>query len=470
MQFNYSLLNYLKVWRNFLISYLAIILIFAAFMSLDSGPLWSYIILLFACLVGLYLFSVLFFKKTKIPVFSIVSIAFLFKLFFGTWHFLTFVQPDYFSGNTSYSFFADYLWMHESIQYLASEAKDVGFLKAMTFDFFIENKGAVIFYGYSPIYYYGGEYVLNISHLNTVFTLFTAILIAYIANFFLKLNRKQVIATLILASFFPFGLIPSMTMRDFAGQFLIAMGLVSLQYAFKNPKLFLLLLIAGVLFFLQRKNYVVIPFIAYLIYLIFYSQKVGIRKFSNKFNIRLIFLLIFIAAGLRYYQAFSQAELINTSSQLNSEYTSDLTNPQFYILLPIYIFKGFMGPFPWSQFFNYTQETIFQLSDYFTSTFIFTMLVVLWKKRRDIRWFKNDMDVIIIASLLISFAGVASGFMHLSYISISLVFLIPYLMKYATLKFFLRNYIVVFLILVCMSVLWIAFGFYQGGSWSKFKN
>ncbi|MDI5887453.1 MULTISPECIES: hypothetical protein [Flavobacterium] len=470
MPYIYTLNNYLIIWRNFIVSYLAIILFFGLFTDLNSSPMWSYFTLGIASLLGLKIFCHLFLKKIGFNAFAVVGGAFVFKMLFSTWHFLTFVQPEYFNGNTNYEFFYDFYWMHESIQYLSDEAHSVGFLNSMTKDFFLENKGALIFYTYSPIYYFGGNLVLNLSHINAVFTLFTAVLVTFIAKNFFDLSQKQLFATLILCSFFPFGMITSMTMRDFAGQFLIALGIISLQFSFKNPKLFFLLFVSGILFYLQRKNYIIVPFATYLIFLFFYTKQSGLVKYGKKFNLRVVLLLTTIIVGFKYYQLATQSELIDVDSQLSSDYTSDLTQVQFYLLLPVYIFKGFLGPFPWSQFFKFTQETIYQISDYFTSTFIFTIIVVLWRKRKKLNGFKGEINVVTIASLIVSFAGIASGFMHLSYISISVIFLIPFVMKHMDLKYFLRNYMAVFILFVGLSILWVGFGLYGEGNWSKFRS
>jgi hypothetical protein len=470
MKYEYSLLNYLSIWGKIIASYLVIIFIFALTTDIHSDPLWSYCTLAIASIIGLRLFYSFFLRDIGFSGFWVIAAAFFFKLIFGTWHFLTFVQPDYFNGNTTYKFFDDYYWMHESIQYLAVRANEVGFGNALNFDFFIENKGAVIFYTYSPIYYIGGDLVLNLCHISTLYTLFTAVLTTYIAKNFFNLNKKQLFATLVLTAFFPFGLITSMTMRDFAGQFLIALGLISLQYSFKNPRLFGLLFISSILFFFQRKNYVVIPLITYAIFLIFYTKESGLKRFKSGFNFRILFLIFAISFGYSYYKIATQTELIDTDTQLNSSYTADITQLQFYLLLPVYIFKGFLGPFPWTQFFNYTQETIFQLSDYFTSTFLFTIILTLWLKRKEIKSFKEDINLITIASLFLSFAGIASGFMHLVYIALSVIFLIPFIMRHVSFGFFMKKYLIVLVFLIFLTVMWVALGLQGGGTWSNFKN
>lgn len=470
MVYNYSLKEYLSIWGKTIVSYLTIILVFALVTDINSDPAWSFCTLAISCLLGLKVFYSLFLRNIGFAGFWIIVVAFLFKLFFGLWHFLTFVQPDYFNGNTSYNFFYDFYWMHESIQYLALTAKEVGFSNALTFDYFIENKGALIFYAYSPIYYIGGDLVLNLAHINAAFTLFTAMLITYMAKYFFNLNKKQLLATLILCSFFPFGMITTMTMRDFAGQFLIALGMISLQYSFKNPKLFFLLFVSAILFFLQRKNYVVVPIITYIVFLFFYTKESGLVRFKSSFNIRILFLLVSILIGYNYFRLATQSELIDTESQLNANYTTDITKVQFYLLLPIYIFKGFLGPFPWTQFFNYSQETIYQLADYFTSTFLFTMLLTLRFKLNKLNKLKEDVNVITIASLILSLAGIASGFMHLSYISISMIFLIPFVMKYMDIKFFMKIYFFVFIFLIFLSVMWVSLGLQGGEGWSNFKS
>jgi hypothetical protein len=470
MIYNYSFKNYISIWGKIIVSYLAIIFIFALTTNLDSDPIWSYSTLIFSSLIGLRLFYGFFLGDIGFSGYWIIAGAFLFKLILSTVHFITFIQPDYFNGITIYNFNLEFYWMHDSIQYLAERAKEFGFSNALTFDYFVVNKGAVIFYLYSPFYYIGGDLVLNLCHVNTIFTLFTAILLTYMAKNFFDLNKKQLFMTLILSSFFPFGLITSITIRDFAGQFLIALGMISLQYAFKNSKLFGLLFVSGILFFFQRKIYIILPFAAYLIQLFFNAKDSDLKILSRKFNIRVLILIVSMVIGLYYYKLATQSEIIDAESQLSSEYTSDISKAQFYLLLPIYIFKGFLGPFPWTQFFKYQETTIYQLGDYLTSTFIFASLITLWRNKNLTKSFKDDVNIVSICSILMSFVGIASGYMHISYVAISLIFLIPFVSKHSDLNFFMRNYIFVFYILLLLSLLWDVFGFYGAGGWQYFKS
>lgn len=470
MQYNYSLKNYLNIWVKVIISYLSIIVIFNFLTGRESSPIWSYFTLLISCILGLKLFYHLFLRDIDLPGFRIVLSAFLIKMILSTVHFLMFIQPDYFKGDTSYVFIWDYLWMHDSISLLADSAQINGFFNALKFEFFILNKGAIIYYLYSPIYLIGGDLVLNLSHFSAVFTLFTAMLITYMAKYFFDLNKNQLRGTLLLCCFFPFGLIISMTMRDFAGQFLIALGFISLQYSFKNSKLIILFFVAALLLFFQRKNYAVIPFLTYFLLLVFYTKKAGLIRFSLKFNLRIIFLTVIAILGYSIYNIASQVELVNTDVVLHSEYLKDITKIQFYLLLPIYIFKGFLGPFPWTQYLKFIPETIYQLSDYLTSTFLFTMVLTLIRKKVNWNKLKAEINMITIASVLISSAGIASGYMHLGYISISAIFLIPFLMKYMNLRYFLSNFIMVFFVLLLLSLLWYALGFSGEGIWNDFSS
>jgi hypothetical protein len=470
MNFEYSLKGYLIFWKKLLISYLVLIITFYLTTDISSGPLWSFCSLFLASIIALWILFFSFLKNLGIYGFIIILSAFVFKDLIGTLHFLIFVQPNYFNGDTSYNFFYDYYWMHESVQYLADRVNNYGFFNALEFEYFILNKGAIIFYIYSPIYSIGGDLVLNLSHINTFFTLVTSIIITYIAEVFFSFDRKQVIATLLITSFFPFGLIPSMTMRDFAGQTLMAIGLVTLQYSFKNPKLFVLLFFSTFLFFLQRKNYIVLPIISYFVVLLFFSRQSGISMLSRSFFIRILFLCVTTLSGIKYFSFLTQIELVDTDSQLNPDYTADISTIQFYVFFPLYFLKGILGPFPWTQFFSFEPETIFQPSDYLTSTFIFTLIISLILRRKYISNLKSDINLFTFTSLLVSLGGIASGYMHLAYISISVIFLVPFAFKYLELKYFMRNYLVVFISLVFLSMIWVFFGFHGSGIWSDFKN
>lgn len=469
MNFDFSIKKYLGLWAKFIISYVSVIVIFAITTNIQSDPLWSYATLAIACLFGLWLYYYLVLDDIGFSGFWIVLLAFMLKLVVGTWHFVALVQPKYFNGDTTYSFFNDYFWMHDSISYLAIRAREVGFHNALDLDYFILNKGAIIFYLYSPIYYFGGDLVLNISHLSALFTLFTAILTTYMAKSLFCLNRSQLRVLLILTSFYPFGLIISAPMRDFAGQFLIAMGMLSLQFSFKNKRFIMLLIIASVLFFLQRKVYVIIPLFTYLFFLIFKKSELGIRNFNLSFIFQFLIIILFTLFGFKIYSIATEVELFDSNIQLNSSYTADISKFTFYLFFPLFLLKGILGAFPWTQFFEYTEESIYQIIDYFLSTFLFTTIIITW-----IKWsvFKNivgKLNSISVASLIIALFGIASGYMHLAYIALPVVFFLPILVQYTSFKFFVRIYILVFIFLILLSFLWIAFGFHGKGIWLNFK-
>jgi hypothetical protein len=177
-----------------------------------------------------------------------------------------------------------------------------------------------------------------------------------------------------------------------------------------------------------------------------------------------------IVIGVNYWSFLDQIELIDTDSQLNSDYTADIKSTQFYVYFPLYFFKGILGPFPWTQFFNFKPETIFQPSDYLTSTFIFTLIISLFMRRKYISNIKSNFNLFTVTSLFVSLSGIASGYMHLAYISISVIFLVPFAFKYLELSYFVRNYLVVLISLVLLSMFWVFFGFHGSGIWSDFKN
>lgn len=469
--YKYSLFNFLGLISKIVISYLSIIFIFSlTARPNETTPQWSYFNLIYSCIIGITFFYYFLIPDLGNRGLAIVLGAFIFKLVLGTIHFVVFVQPQYFTGNSTYDFFMDYWWMHDSIEYMANQAKEVGFAHSLTLEYFVVNKGAFVWYILAPIYYYGGSFALNLCHMNSVFTIFTAIIVAYMSKNFWKLNKAQITTSLLLASFFPFGLITSCTMRDFAGQTIIAIGMLFLQFTIKNKKLFPLIIIVCFLFFIVRKNYVVIPIIAYLINLIisFKKSKTNFNKVVNGGMIVLTSCIVYL--GYLYQSILTQADLIRTDLESQSTYSHDFTTIKFYLFLPIFILKGFVGPFPWVQFFNFTQGTIYQPNDYFTAAFIYTTLILLFIKRKELKNLNFKNDIVITASFIISFFGVASGVMHLVYIAVPIIFFIPIIASLYKSSSFFKIYSLVVFAFIILSALWVLLGFYNSDVWGQFRN
>lgn len=465
----YSIQNYLYLIGSFFLSYFLVVILFSASTSVNSSLYWSYFTLSISSLSGLFACYYMVLRKLGSKGLCVVLCAFIFKQFIGTWHFVGLIQPTYFQGNTEYTFLKDYYWMHDSVSYLSSRIHEVGFLSALDFDFFVLNKGAVIFYLYSPFYFFGGDLVLNLSHISNLFSLFAAMLTTFMASTVYKLTKKQELLLLLLACFFPFSLIISAPSRDYAGQFFIALGMLSLLFSIKNGRLFLLLLVSCFLFFVQRKIYVIIPVITYILFLAiqFFSKNV---KKDFFYWLRLGIICAFAFYSLRIYQFLEKLEIFDVNSVVDSNYTTDIRGLSFYFLFPIFFFKGILGAFPWTQFFEFTQESAYQVIDYFLSTFLFSMMTLTLINFSKFKKISNLLNPINISGLLICLFGLGSGYMHLAYIAMPFLFFIPVIVQYTGMNLFVVVYFCIFILFALLSIFWVELGLQGAGIWYFIKS
>lgn len=460
--------NWIKFIVINLTGYFTFIFIMFLFNASNGGPGYSFIVATFSAIIGLIMFHLLLTRKFGVRVLSIVMGGFLLKMFIGVIHFLIFVQHEYFSGTTDYEFFRDYFWMHESIGYISDLRKAKGYFTPLPLWFILEDKGAFMFYYLSDLYYHGGKYVLNLCVSNTLFSQMTALIITYISGVYFKLQGRKLYFAAALAAFFPMSLIPSMTFRDITGQYFIAVGMTLLIKTVSDRRLIFLFPVICALFYMQRKNYVVLPLIAFLISILpifgLRSQNRGLKKLANGAIIVILAIgLMFVISNLNTVMGALNWDV---KDQLESDtYAQDFYKWQFYLFFPMYAFKGIMGPFPWVQFFKFTQETIFQPADYLMSVFFIVSFLIITKPIIFNFIKGRGFDIVTIMGMLFFMTGVASGVMHTGYLAIGFIFFIPYIAYYSNSATFKTYMIGTFIYFLLFNVIWISLGLYQSGLW-----
>ena len=262
----------LKIGISYLL-FLTLILLF----NNNSSRIESYSIVLFAALVALIYLSFASQKYLGTKIGIIIIVGFLFKLFIGYIFWELYLFPDYLSNADSEMKFAHFEYLHTDnlMLEIAKFRINNGF-----FSFSIEwliIKHIYLHYIMSNLYLTGNFHPLDISVQNTLFSTYTAILIAS----FVKLlggEKKYIKWALILALYQPFSMISSIISRNIVGQFFVILGLYLLYNALRksNIKLILLILLASMSMYLERLIYFVFPIIITIIYLSF-NKKGGIK-------------------------------------------------------------------------------------------------------------------------------------------------------------------------------------------------
>ena len=382
--------------------------------------------------------------------------AFFIKISTGVIHFLLLVQPDYFLTYSEPDFLSDYLWFHHFIKYIAEYHIDNGFWSLIPAENFLQerfNKSFFLAYFTSNLYYFSGAHFLNISIFNTLFSLYTSVIIGILT---LKItnNKQYAYNAVFLTAFQGFSMISSIMMRDIVGQFFITLAVFGM-YSFRQNILRTIIFfpIARLLFFSQRNAYALVPVIAYIFYFVFFSNY--IKKRSNRIAIIVLTLPVLLFM-LQYLQV---ADRIDDYSKVEGFQAAFRLEYWFYI--PFNILKGLLGPFPWVQFFEFQPNTILQIADYYQAIFNFALLIfivpILKKKFRS-----NDINIILLTGLVLFFYGILSGFLNSTYINIGLIFLIP-TVAHISLRYWYVYFTQILIVFLILNSIYVGMGFYGTG-------
>jgi hypothetical protein len=412
------------------------------------------------CSTGAYI-AVLLFSKFLISdvdnFFGILTLSFLIRLAIGVWHFLTFINPNYFNGDTSFNFLWDYAYTDTQMTWLADFRHENGYFTLFPDYYFYINKYAPLHFIMSDLYYFGGSFPLNIAPYNTMFALFSAIAITSLSKFVLNLNARQVKMVLLLAAFFPMGLISSTFFRDIVGQFFIVFGVLIFSVQRKILAQLFFLAIAAFLFFLQRKIYVIVPIVTFLLMQFsFVGRNNGVRKNSPIQNFGLLAALLFtVTFSSSLFSSISDSAIIGQYASADSSYTNSSTSIKFYIFFPFYILKAMIGPFPWTQFFDFREGTILQPQDYLMSCFMYAGVPSLLAYFTKLYNKQRGVTFVFLTAAILMFMGISSGSsMNQTYISIGYFLFIPTIISEKNIYEIFKNFKIVFVFFVLSSILW----------------
>jgi hypothetical protein len=237
-----------------------------------------------------------------------------------------------------------------------------------------------------------------------------------------------------------------MVWRDVVGQFFFFLG----TYVFlgslnqKTVKKLLMIVVASLLMGLLRTVYMFIPFLL----LGFSFLRGGVSP------ARQLILLIttFTGASLVLYNT----GLISFLEAGYSSYLVNINGLTFVFSLPLEYVKAIIGPFPWTNWLKFEDNTIFYMANYFQAVYVVTIGYFT------IRYYKsNKSDLafyIILMFLMLLTMSLAAEDVHTEYYSFCAALMLPISIKYLNVSKFTLVYGFVFAGFILLNVMYLVSG------------
>jgi len=363
------------------------------------------------------------------------------RLVIGLIHFLYFIIPTYFdSEGTFLPLPSDYQSALYSIGEIVSAKMKYGLFYYEPVNW----KHAHILNFMSYPFLFFGPYALNITPFNSYMSIITSINILLISKHVFTYPLRQLKFVAIITAYFPLTLISSLFYRDITGIALISTGLVLIMFSPKGMIRYLMLLPALYLFYIHRTIYPLVLIMSYMVdYFIRTKNSLGsIQKKQIIPFFIFVFVSIFI---LRWTIIFG---LVKGGNQGYIDAAGGVN----YLFLPLKLVMGIIGPFPWSQYFTTGRiEYSYQFADYLQGAFnvaLVTSMILLY--RSFFKW--NHFNLLNLTGLFLATIGLATTYMHTSYVSIGIIFLAPWISNSVVIHQFKRYYMLSFILLLLFSI------------------
>ena len=409
--------------------------------------LQSLLIVSSAAIIGLVFLSVfhvgnIFGKK----VIYILCLAFIIKVIVGVWHYLYFIDSDYFIDNTSFSYRWDYEWMDEMMRFVSNYWRQNG-LSPLPASYYIGNKNPFLIAYNGILYFLSGDHPLNIAPWNVLHSLYIAILVGALALQSGATQSQSRIA-LTLAAFQPFGFISSIMWRDSVGQFWLILGAYLLIITRDKKYLWVFLLpVAWFFGWIYRQPYLlIILLLAGYMFVAGYKSKLKGGLIAIAIGFVLVFYNILPILMNLALDRFEEGKQLSFN----------------LLLFPLRIFRAFAGPFPWYQVFMGVDGAIYMPMEFLQAVFNLALVVYaipiawnMWKKT-------NKLDPGLLLCALLFIAGAQAIGVHMPYISVGMVLLLPLVCRVAPTKLF-EAFIFCFCGFIAANVLYWMFGFTGSG-------
>ena len=406
----------------------------------------SYSVSCFAAFLSITYLSYKFYKLYQINLLNIIIIGMFIKLLIGFMFWQFYLWPEYFNQNSIIVFdHFEYLQTPSSMEKIAKYRIENGFFSIPLQQFLYQGKYFFINYIMSNLYLSGNFNLLDLSVQNTLFSIYTAILISLIGVKF-DLNIKQIRNIFVISFFQPFSLISSMMWRDVTGQFFFMLGFYLFINSFNSKimKISASLVLASLTMALLRTVYIFIPFFLYFV------RYVKSGMLSTKQNIILIVLLIVL------FFVTSRMQLLEFLSAGYSYYFSALTNINSFLLLPLTYFQVLIGPFPWTNWLEFSDNTIFFPTNYLQAIYVITILYFTIKYYK---YSASNIKIYIVLTffLLLNMATITSD-IHTEYFTFAVGLLLPISAKYFSTGRFIMVYGIVFIGFLILNIIYVFLG------------
>ena len=311
----------------------------------------SLLIVLFSASVSIialiYLFRNVLFSKIDL---IFISLIFLIQIVIGALHFISIINSDYFSesilgvnlDNGHYYF--DIFYFTYLIDQISLSRLDEGYF-SIDITSGVLHKNYFLAYLVSDLFYFGDSYVLNFMVINILSLFYSGILLSAITlNIFKITNSIKLKTVFYLTILQPLAWIPSHSMRDIFGAFIIVLAVSMIFQAQTKLQKFISYSISTVLVFQHRS-----------IYALSILGTIFLRNISFRTNIRdnalLIFSILIISFFIFSGSGISSAIInIFLTSQENSMIGGAVNDRNANILF--HFIKLLVGPFPWTQYYD----------------------------------------------------------------------------------------------------------------------
>jgi hypothetical protein len=443
-----------NIISRIILSYLIFITFIYLFNQNNTNRFLSFLIVLVA---GIFSIFILSYKMKSFYGFNIQNyllFGFLLKLLIGFLFWQFYIFPNYFWDSSSFFHFQheEYLLTESWMRDIAEDRIKNGFFYLSPQLLFIEH--FEIHFLMSNMYLSGSFNPFDLSVQNSLFSIYTAFVILNITSYF-GANSIQLRNSLLIALFQPFSIVSSIIWRDVFGQFFVSLGGL-LMIKCLNKKfitVLILILLASLSMLIQRKIYFFFPLSALLIYIIL--------KKKDKLILFFIPLIIFFIYTIDKY--------LILSDNLFENYGASIFSSNLWIFLPFNIFRIFLGPFPWIQWFNFDDASIFQIVDYFQSVVTITLLILVFYNIKNKKIKFNSIILLYLFTLFV-FATLGTVEIHQVYMSTGVIFLIPLAINtnFFTLKYIRLNFFI-FCIFIFLNILFLSLGLNKMGFGSSLR-
>jgi len=447
-QKGFSSLLYRKLGTIF-VSYLVFLLLIGLF-----GKGYSAVQSLTIILASSFVAIIIVMKYTMKLIFKsidyyIVILIFLFQIGIGIVHFITYMDPVYFSSLPGINYGVNSLGqdIHIDFQIIAYKMSRIAEYK-LAHGYFAINpidaslKYYIISYMINDLFYLSDMYILNFISINILSVFYSGVLLALMVYKLYgpdsyKYSRK----VFYLAILQPFAWIPSHSMRDVFGALLIVIAIVLIYGASKRFKPFAY--IAAILLTFPHRA----------VYGLSVLMIIGLKLLMRlKGRATKIFVTIIMLMGVVVVMREGA-----TFSYLGNVMRHYIQNSSFAF---VKIIKVIIGPFPWSQ---YLGEQVSYIASLYSSIFImqasFGMALVIAVLLNKKNIFANkEIKTYFLIVLIFAIPSFFSMGAHNIYLLPSMFLILPLLSRVPTKKI-LIIFISVTLVYIISSILYTALDF-----------